>query len=64
MLASHGNNRLGGDDFDQQLQRHLADKFLQTHETDVPDDTATPARRRAAVVNDAETGRLSSAEGR
>jgi molecular chaperone DnaK len=44
VLASHGNNRLGGDDFDRQLQRHLADKFLQLQDTEVPDDAATQAR--------------------
>ena len=44
VLASHGNNRLGGDDFDRQLQRHLADRFLQIHDTELPDDAAIQAR--------------------
>lgn len=44
VLASHGNNRLGGDDFDRQLQRHLADRFLQAHDTEVPNEAATQAR--------------------
>ncbi|TVQ05797.1 MAG: heat-shock protein Hsp70 [Leptolyngbya sp. DLM2.Bin27] len=44
VLASHGNNRLGGDDFDRQLQRYLADRFLQLHNTEVPNDAATQAR--------------------
>lgn len=44
VLASHGNNRLGGDDFDRQLQLHLADRFRQIHQVDVPDDPATQAR--------------------
>jgi molecular chaperone DnaK len=44
VLASHGNNRLGGDDFDRQLQRHLADRFLQIHGVEVPTDPATQAR--------------------
>ncbi|MEM9904498.1 MAG: Hsp70 family protein [Cyanobacteria bacterium P01_D01_bin.44] len=44
VLASHGNNRLGGDDFDRQLQRHLVDRFLQAHDTDVPNDAVTQAR--------------------
>ncbi|MEM9162477.1 MAG: Hsp70 family protein [Cyanobacteria bacterium P01_F01_bin.4] len=44
VLASHGNNRLGGDDFDRQLQRHLVDRFLQAHHTDVPNDAVTQAR--------------------
>ncbi|MGB7249203.1 MAG: Hsp70 family protein [Phormidesmis sp.] len=44
VLASHGNNRLGGDDFDQQLQRYLASKFSQAHDIEVPSDAATQAR--------------------
>jgi molecular chaperone DnaK len=44
VLASHGNNRLGGDDFDRQLQRHLSDLFLQTHGVEVPNDPAIQAR--------------------
>jgi molecular chaperone DnaK len=44
VLASHGNNRLGGDDFDRRLQLHLADKFRSIHQVDVPDDAATQAR--------------------
>ncbi len=44
VLASHGNNRLGGDDFDRRLQLHLAERFRQIHQVDVPDDPATQAR--------------------
>jgi molecular chaperone DnaK len=44
VLASHGNNRLGGDDFDRLLQLHLADLFRKEHGVDVPDDAATQAR--------------------
>ncbi len=44
VLASHGNNRLGGDDFDRRLQIHLAQKFRQIHQVDVPEDPATQAR--------------------
>jgi molecular chaperone DnaK len=44
VLASHGNNRLGGDDFDRRLQLHLAEKFRQIHQVDVPEDLATQAR--------------------
>lgn len=44
VLASHGNNRLGGDDFDRQLERHLADKFAGHHDTELPNDTVTQAR--------------------
>jgi molecular chaperone DnaK len=44
VLASHGNNRLGGDDFDRLLQLHLADRFRQTHGVDAPNDAVTEAR--------------------
>lgn len=45
VIASHGNNRLGGDDFDRQLQRHLADRFSQAHDgTEVPTDATIQAR--------------------
>lgn len=44
VLASHGNNRLGGDDFDRRLQLHLADLFRKEHGVDVPDDAQTNAR--------------------
>ncbi len=44
VLASHGNNRLGGDDFDRRLQLYLAEKFQDTHQVEVPDDDATQAR--------------------
>jgi molecular chaperone DnaK len=44
VLASHGNNRLGGDDFDRRLQLHLAEKFREIHKVDVPEDAATQAR--------------------
>ncbi|MBD2254867.1 Hsp70 family protein [Nostoc parmelioides] len=44
VLASHGNNRLGGDDFDRLLQLYLADLFRKQHGVDVPDDAATQAR--------------------
>jgi molecular chaperone DnaK len=44
VLASHGNNRLGGDDFDRQLQRYLTDKFQQDHGESVPNDPTIEAR--------------------
>jgi molecular chaperone DnaK len=44
VLASHGNNRLGGDDFDRQLQRHLVERFRQLHAIEAPNDAATQAR--------------------
>lgn len=44
VLASHGNNRLGGDDFDRRLQLYLAQRFREAHGVDVPDDPITQAR--------------------
>jgi molecular chaperone DnaK len=44
VLASHGNNRLGGDDFDRRLQLHLIELFYQKHQVPVPDDAAIQAR--------------------
>src|SRR6202790_3501131 len=35
VLASHGNNRLGGDDFDDLLAERLAQEFQQQHGIDV-----------------------------
>ncbi len=44
VLASHGNNRLGGDDFDRRLQLHLADLFRQKHNVAVPEEPTVQAR--------------------
>jgi molecular chaperone DnaK len=44
VLASHGNNRLGGDDFDRRLQRLLAERFEQSHGAALPPDAALEAR--------------------
>ncbi len=44
VLASHGNNRLGGDDFDRRIQQRLRELFLQSHGKEVPDDLAIEAR--------------------
>lgn len=44
VLASHGNNHLGGDDFDRRLQLHIADLFRKEHGVDVTDDAQTNAR--------------------
>jgi molecular chaperone DnaK (HSP70) len=37
VLASHGNNQLGGDDFDQKLVDHLMEVFRQQHGVDLRD---------------------------
>lgn len=44
VLSSHGNNQLGGDDFDRRLQIYLSDAFEQEHGQKVPDDAVTQAR--------------------
>lgn len=44
VLASHGNNRLGGDDFDRRLQIHLAELFRSAHGVEVTNDAVTNAR--------------------
>lgn len=37
VLASHGNNQLGGDDFDQKLADYLVEQFRQKHGVDLRD---------------------------
>src|SRR5688572_13041259 len=37
VLASHGNNHLGGDDFDQKLVDHLLAAFRKRHDVDLRD---------------------------
>ncbi|MFI5381765.1 MAG: Hsp70 family protein [Tepidisphaerales bacterium] len=37
VLASHGNNHLGGDDFDDKLVNHLLEKFREQHNVDLRD---------------------------
>lgn len=49
VLASKGNNRLGGDDFDQRLRLHLEEQFHQAHDADVPDNALTQARLMQAA---------------
>jgi molecular chaperone DnaK (HSP70) len=44
VLASHGNNRLGGDDFDDLLVDHLAADFQDRHGIDPRRQTAARAR--------------------
>ncbi len=45
VLASHGNNRLGGDDFDDLLFERLAREFEQRHGIDIRRDQALAASR-------------------
>lgn len=44
VLASHGNNRLGGDDFDDLLVERLASEFLDEHGISLRNDPAAKAR--------------------
>jgi len=45
VLASHGNNRLGGDDFDDLLAERLAQEFQKQHGIDVRQGHAAPKAR-------------------
>jgi molecular chaperone DnaK len=44
VLASHGNNRLGGDDFDQLLLDHVLGHFIASGGPDVRDDRRAMSR--------------------
>jgi molecular chaperone DnaK (HSP70) len=44
VLSSHGNNRLGGDDFDELLAEHLAQAFQKRHGVDPRESAAARAR--------------------
>lgn len=44
VLSSHGNTRLGGDDFDQLLLEFVCDKFKDEHDVDLRDSLASRAR--------------------
>jgi molecular chaperone DnaK len=47
--ASHGNTRLGGDDFDQRLAEHVLSRFEAAHGLDLRGDRAVLARVRRAA---------------
>ncbi len=49
VLASHGNNRLGGDDFDQRLRLYFAEQFHEIQGAEVPEDALTLARLTQAA---------------
>ncbi len=49
VLASHGNNHLGGDDFDQLLLDFVHDRFVQSGGLDVRTDARTMSRLLHAV---------------
>jgi len=49
VLASHGNNQLGGDDFDQLIAEMLIDHLQQEHEVDITESLQAMARIRDAA---------------
>jgi molecular chaperone DnaK len=49
VLASHGNNHLGGDDFDQQVVNHVVEHLQKTHEIDVRTQPLVMARLQRAA---------------
>src|SRR4051812_31513007 len=49
VLSSHGDTQLGGDDFDDLLLKHVADKFQSEHDIDLRANLATKARLLRAV---------------
>jgi molecular chaperone DnaK len=49
VLSSHGDTQLGGDDFDDLLLNHVADKFQQEHGVDLRTQTVAKARLLRAV---------------
>jgi molecular chaperone DnaK (HSP70) len=54
VLASHGNNHLGGDDFDRKLVDHALTHLKQTHDIDASTSPAVMARLQRA----AETAKI------
>lgn len=51
VLATAGNNRLGGDDFDARLAKHLCDVFKQQTGVDVASDQVAYLRVKEAAEN-------------
>ena len=49
VLATSGNNHLGGDDFDQRLTDHLVETFKKTEKVDLKRDPAAMLRVREAA---------------
>ncbi|TDO02523.1 MULTISPECIES: Hsp70 family protein [Halomonas] len=59
VLASHGNNRLGGDDFDSQIVEFLVERLKTEQGVDPSDDRAAMARLGRA----AETAKIALSDG-
>lgn len=51
VLASHGNNRLGGDDFDARITRHLVEHIQREHDFDIGESRQIMARVNRAAEN-------------
>ncbi len=49
VVASHGNNHLGGDDFDRLIIDRAADVFKADHDIDLRDDPRAASRLRGAA---------------
>src|SRR5262249_22691131 len=49
VLASHGDTQLGGDDFDDLLLKHVADRFQQEHGIDLRANLSARSRLLRAV---------------
>ncbi|WP_010247854.1 molecular chaperone DnaK [Acetivibrio cellulolyticus] len=49
VLATHGNNRLGGDDFDERIMNHLVDTFKRENGIDLKNDKMAMQRLKEAA---------------
>ncbi|MCH5278562.1 MAG: molecular chaperone DnaK [Christensenellaceae bacterium] len=49
VLATAGNNRLGGDDFDERLMNYIADEFKKSHGIDLRSDRMAKQRLKEAA---------------
>lgn len=54
VLATHGNNQLGGDDFDRKIVHHIQDHLEQTHGVDI----TTSRQALARIERAAETAKI------
>ena len=51
VLATRGNNRLGGDDFDEKLLHYFADEFMKQNGVDLRKDPTSKQRLKDAAEN-------------
>jgi len=51
VISSHGNNQLGGDDFDNEIINFLVEHLTQTHKVNVRDSRKAMARLTRAAEN-------------